>query len=40
MANPEHLAILKRGVEQWNKWLEESQFSFMARPAGGPTWLG
>ncbi len=23
MANPEHLAILKEGVEQWNKWREE-----------------
>jgi uncharacterized protein YjbI with pentapeptide repeats len=23
MANPEHLAILKQGVEQWNKWREE-----------------
>ena len=20
MANPEHLAILKRGVDAWNKW--------------------
>jgi hypothetical protein len=23
MADPEHLAILKQGVEQWNKWREE-----------------
>ncbi len=23
MANPEHLEILKRGVEQWNKWRKE-----------------
>jgi len=23
MANPEHLEILKQGVEQWNKWREE-----------------
>jgi uncharacterized protein YjbI with pentapeptide repeats len=23
MANPEHLAILKQGVEQWNKWRGE-----------------
>ncbi|NTW82585.1 MAG: toll/interleukin-1 receptor domain-containing protein [Chlorobiaceae bacterium] len=23
MANPEHLAILKQGVEVWNKWREE-----------------
>ena len=23
MANPEHLEILKHGVEQWNKWREE-----------------
>ncbi len=23
MANPEHLAILKLGVEQWNKWRRE-----------------
>ena len=23
MANPEHLAILKQGVEQWNKWRHE-----------------
>lgn len=25
MANPEHLAILKQGVEVWNKWREEKQ---------------
>lgn len=24
MANPEHLAILKRGSEEWNKWREEN----------------
>ena len=24
MANPEHLAILKRGIEVWNKWIEEN----------------
>jgi uncharacterized protein YjbI with pentapeptide repeats len=23
MANPEHLDILKQGVEVWNKWREE-----------------
>ena len=23
MANPEHLEILKQGVEQWNKWRNE-----------------
>ncbi len=23
MANPEHLAILKQGVELWNKWRDE-----------------
>ena len=23
MANPEHLAILKRGVEEWNEWRKE-----------------
>ncbi len=23
MANPEHLAILKRGVEEWNAWRKE-----------------
>ncbi len=23
MANPEHLEILKQGVEQWNKWRKE-----------------
>ena len=23
MANPEHLAILKQGVDQWNKWRAE-----------------
>ena len=22
MANPEHLAILKQGVEVWNKWIK------------------
>lgn len=25
MANEEHLAILKSGVENWNKWREESR---------------
>jgi len=25
MANPEHLEILKQGVEQWNKWRDEHQ---------------
>jgi uncharacterized protein YjbI with pentapeptide repeats len=24
MANPEHLKILKRGVEQWNRWRKEN----------------
>jgi hypothetical protein len=24
MANPEHLAILKKSVEFWNKWREEN----------------
>jgi len=24
MANPEHLEILKQGVESWNKWHEEN----------------
>ena len=28
MANPEHLAILKQGVEQWNKWRQH----FDAKP--------
>ena len=23
MANPEHLAILNQGVEQWNEWTVE-----------------
>jgi hypothetical protein len=23
MANPEHLAILKQGVERWKKWKDE-----------------
>lgn len=25
MANPEHLAILKQGVEVWNKWFEKNR---------------
>jgi uncharacterized protein YjbI with pentapeptide repeats len=25
MANSEHLAILKQGVEVWNKWREENR---------------
>jgi uncharacterized protein YjbI with pentapeptide repeats len=24
MANPEHLAILKQGVEIWNKWRKDN----------------
>ena len=24
MANPEHLEILKQGVDVWNKWREEN----------------
>jgi hypothetical protein len=24
MANPEHLEILKQGVEVWNKWWKEN----------------
>lgn len=24
MANPEHVAILKSGVEEWNRWREEN----------------
>jgi uncharacterized protein YjbI with pentapeptide repeats len=27
MANPEHLAILKQGVEVWNKWRDENENS-------------
>jgi hypothetical protein len=30
MANPEHLAILKQGVERWNKWREKHP---LIRPA-------
>jgi uncharacterized protein YjbI with pentapeptide repeats len=33
MANPEHLAILKKGVEAWNRWRRESSIS-AARGAG------
>jgi hypothetical protein len=25
MANPEHLATLKRGVEEWNAWREKNR---------------
>ena len=27
MANPEHLAILKQGVEEWNRWREQHKVS-------------
>ena len=33
MANPEHLAILKQGVEQWNQWRDNIRR--MARPKRG-----
>jgi uncharacterized protein YjbI with pentapeptide repeats len=26
MANPEHLAILKKGVKAWNEWREENPY--------------
>jgi hypothetical protein len=29
MANPEHLAILKQGVEVWNKWRDENIVSYI-----------
>ena len=28
MANPEHVAILKQGVEVWNEWRRENRFVF------------
>ncbi len=28
MANPEHVAILKQGVEVWNKWREKNEMIF------------
>ena len=31
MANPEHLAILKRGAVEWNKWRRIRQFVFVER---------
>ena len=36
MANPEHLAILKQGVEQWNKWRKEHPEVLTPDLAGGP----
>ena len=29
MANPEHLAILKQGVEVWNKWRDENKYQYV-----------
>jgi hypothetical protein len=31
MANPEHLEILKQGVEVWNRWQEENSEIRVAR---------
>ena len=28
MANPEHLAILKQGVEKWNEWRRKNPNTF------------
>jgi|NGEPerStandDraft_6_1074524.scaffolds.fasta_scaffold548852_1 hypothetical protein len=44
MANPEHLAILKQGVEQWNKWRKEHpelwpHLSAADLEEAGPTYL-
>ena len=32
MANPEHLSILKRGVQAWNEWREENSRNITAGP--------
>ena len=35
MANPEHLAILKQGVEQWNEWRKEDDVLMLSRDLSG-----
>ena len=38
MANPEHLKILKQGVEVWNKWREENpdNYNELGEPENPP----
>ena len=39
MANDEHVAMLKQGVDAWNKWLSQHDEDAQVRKLGGLFWV-